>query len=86
MTLIGGLLLLKLGRSQRSHRQRVNLLSHAVAERAIDVLVTGDTRLTFERRAYDQRLKVPAIAGYFDHFAFEAIRYVALDVAGGWVH
>ena len=40
-------------RRQRSHRQRVNLLPHAVAERAVDVLVTRDTRLALERRADD---------------------------------
>ena len=64
----------------------MNLLSHAVTERAIDVLVTGDTRLAFERRAYDQRLEMPAIAGYLDHFAFEAIRDVALYVARRGFH
>ena len=59
-------------RRQRRHRQRVDLLAHAVAERRIDELVARDARQAANASRDDQRLEMLAVAGDVDVLAGEA--------------
>src|SRR6185503_16770332 len=49
--------------SKRHHRERVDFLAHAIAERRVDELVPLHAALALERRAHDQRLEMLAVAG-----------------------
>src|SRR4029079_4681850 len=51
-----------LRRRQRLHRQRMNLLAHALAEHAVDELVLPHLAQAGERRAHEKRLEVTPVA------------------------
>src|SRR5689334_12756759 len=53
-----------LGR-ERAHRQRVDLLAHALAERRVDELVALDAAPAGELRGDDERLEVLSVADHF---------------------
>src|SRR4051812_30691210 len=65
-----------LGR-ERAHRERVDLLAHALAERRVHQLVPLHAALAAERVAHDQRLEMLPVAGDL-HFA---ARQTGLDIA-----
>src|SRR5436190_4366238 len=58
-------------RRQRAHRQRVDFLAHALAERRIDKLVALHAIASGERIGNDQRLEVLAVADHFHVLARE---------------
>src|SRR6266446_534411 len=58
-------------RRQRAHRERMDLLAHALAERAIDQLVPLHTVAPGEFPRDDERLKVLAVADHFHVLAGE---------------
>ena len=60
----------------------MDLLAHALAERAVDELVLLHPRLAAERRAHDHRLEVMAVAGHLDVLALEACLDPLLDLFG----
>jgi hypothetical protein len=60
-----------LGR-QGAHRQGVDLLAHALAERGVDELVALDAVAAGERARYDQRLEVLPVADDLDVLAGKA--------------
>src|SRR5215467_4511227 len=51
-----------LGR-ERAHRQRVDLRSHALAQRRVHELVALDPALSTKRLAHDQRLEMLSVSG-----------------------
>ena len=61
-----------LRRRQRLHRQRVDFLTHPVAERAVHELMLLDFGQAREGGAYDHGLEMLAVAGNFDMLAGEA--------------
>src|SRR6201996_2073770 len=74
-----------LGRRQRLHRQRVDLLAHAVAERGIHALVAADAHQAFEFRRHDGGEEMSAVALHLEVIAGESVGDVALDVLGGGI-
>src|SRR5437879_3315020 len=62
---------------QRAHRQGVDLLTHALAERRIDELMALHAALAAERFAHDERFEVLSVA----HDAHRAALQPLLDVA-----
>ena len=66
---------------QRLHRQRVDLLAHAVAERGVDELVLLDARQARERVRDDHRLEMRAVAAHLDVLAGEP----GFDAMRGWI-
>jgi hypothetical protein len=70
------------GRRQGAHRQRVDLLAHAVSERAVHQLVPLHQPLALEKPRDDQRFEVLPVAVHFEGFALEACGDVAFDVVG----
>src|SRR5512135_2103036 len=67
-------------RRQGPHRQRVDFLAHALAERRIDQLMARNAGLAGERRTDDERLEVTAIAVDFNALARQSLRDIALHV------
>src|SRR5688572_4285154 len=57
---------------QRLHRERVDLLAHAIAERLVNQLVALHAALACERIGHHHRLEVLAVADDFDVLADEA--------------
>src|ERR1700712_2636963 len=70
------------GRRQRLHRQRVDLLAHALAECRIHALVAADANQAFELRRHDGGEEMSAVAFHLEVIAGESVRDVALDVLG----
>src|SRR5437764_1265692 len=66
-------------RRQRAHRQRVDFLAHALAERRIDELVALHAIASGELAGNDQRLEVLAIADDFDVLAGKSCLDAVLD-------
>ena len=60
-------------RRQRFHRQRVDFLAHAVAQRLVDQLVLLHLVFATEGFADDYRFPVMAVAGDFNMFAIESV-------------
>jgi hypothetical protein len=54
---------------ERTHRKRVDLLAHALAERRIDQLVALHAAAAGELRGDDERLEMLAVARDFDVLA-----------------
>src|SRR5471030_1102156 len=71
---------------QGFHRQRVDFLAHAVAQRGVDQLVALDQTLADEGRRNDDGLEVLAVALHFEVGAFEAGGQVAVDQFWGGGH
>src|SRR5687767_13185262 len=69
-------------RRERLHRERVYLLAHAIAQRAVDELVLPHLGETAKARADDDRLEMVAVAGDFDVIALEALLDALLDEIG----
>src|SRR5258706_2484698 len=59
-------------RRQGLHRQRVDFLAHAIAQRLVDQLVALHTVLALEGGRHDQRLEMLPVAAHLDAFAGEA--------------
>src|SRR6478752_8519462 len=74
-----------LGRGERLHRQRVDLLAHAVAEGAVDALVAGDPVRALELGGDDGGEEMAAVALDLEVLAGEVGGDEALDVARGGV-
>src|SRR6185369_16897606 len=74
-----------LGRGERLHRQRVDLLAHPVAEGAVDALVAGDPVRSLELRGDDGGEEMAAVAFDLEVLAGEVGGDEALDVARGGV-
>ena len=70
---------LPLFRGKGLHRQRVDLLAHAVAEGRVDELVLLDHPLAAEQRAHDDGFEMAAVADHLDVFGLEALLDVLLD-------
>src|SRR5450755_826199 len=70
-------------RRQGLHRQRVDLFTHSVAERAVDELVLLDLGQSRKRGADDHRLEMLAVAGDLDMLAGESGLNRAFDVLRG---
>src|SRR5262245_675534 len=70
-------------RGERAHRQRVDLLAHALAERGVDELVALDAALAAKRLADDERLEMLAVACDAHLAARQSLLDVAADVLGG---
>src|SRR5258706_12217276 len=66
-------------RRQRAHRERVDLLAHAIAERRIDQLMALHTGAPGELRRDDERLEMLAVAHDFDMLAGEPGLNALLD-------
>src|SRR5512144_2941638 len=60
------------GGRQGRHRQRVDLLAHALAERAVDELVRLHAREALELPAHDERLPVVTVARDLQVLAVDA--------------
>ena len=58
---------------ERLHREGMDLLAHAIAQRAVHELVLAHLGQSAEARAHDDRFEVPAVAGDFDVIALEAL-------------
>ena len=71
-----------LGRGERLHRQRVDLLAHSVAEGAVDALVAGDPVRALELGRDDGGEEMAAVAFDLDVLAGEVGGDEALDVVG----
>src|SRR5687768_5175973 len=69
---------------QRLHRERVDLLAHALAERAVHELMLPHARQSTEARAHDDRLEMMSVAGDFDVVALEALLDASAN--GFWIH
>src|SRR5688572_10465248 len=70
-------------RRERPHRQGVDLLAHALAERRVHQLVALHAALSRESRGHHQRLEVLAVADYFHALAGEPRADALLDAVGG---
>src|SRR3954470_14891250 len=66
-------------RGQRAHRQCVDFLAHALAERCVNELVALDATASGELVGNDQRLKVLAVADHFHVLAGEPGSDARLD-------
>ena len=75
-------LLAAFGGRERLHRQRVDLLAHAVAERAVDALVAGDAVRALEFGGDDGGEEMASVALDLDVLAGEAVGDETLDSAG----
>src|SRR5712691_9530393 len=62
-----------LGR-QRTHRQRMDFLAHALAERRVDQLMALHAAPSHELAGHDQRLEMLSVAGHFHMLAGESRR------------
>src|SRR5450432_3100403 len=71
------------GGGQRLHRQRMNLLAHAIAKRLVDALVSGDAIRAFELGRDDGREEMSAVALDLDVLASQSVGNETLDVFGG---
>src|SRR5207248_10891858 len=69
-------------RRERAHRERVDLLAHAIAERGVDELVALHPVAAGELLRDDERLEVLAVARDFDVLASEARLDALLDAFG----
>src|SRR6516164_7353466 len=69
----GRVVLLVLGGGERPHRQRVDLLAHAVAEGAVDALVPADAVGALEFARDDRREEMAAVALDLDVLAGQAL-------------
>src|SRR6266545_5836894 len=67
----------------RRHRQRMNLIAHALTESGVHELVTPDAGQAFELCRHDHRLEVLAVADDFEMLARHAGGDRALDGFGG---
>ncbi len=67
-----------LGGRERLHRKGVNFFAHAVAQGAVDDLVTLNPRFSGERVADDNRLEMCAIAFDCKVFAIELFADIGL--------
>jgi hypothetical protein len=67
---------------QRFHRQRVDFLAHALAQRAVHELVLAHLGQAPELRAHDDRLEVAAVACDFDVIALQSLFDALLDEIG----
>ena len=65
---------------ERLHRQRVDLLAHALAERRIHELVALHPALAAERLADDERLEMLSVARDAHLAALQPFLDVALDL------
>src|SRR5688572_14266760 len=70
-------------RGQRAHRQRVDLLAHALAERAVHQLMALHAILARERAGDDERLEMLAVADDFEVLAGNTCRDSLLDAVRG---
>lgn len=70
-------------RRQRLHRQRVDLLAHAIAERRIDELVALHPVAAGKLGRHDERLEMLAVAHHLDMLAAEARLDAALHALRG---
>src|SRR6266481_5895894 len=61
-------------RRQRAHRQRVDFLAHALAERRVDQLMALHAAPSRELAGHDQRLEMLAVADHFHMLAGEPRR------------
>src|SRR5688572_32617177 len=66
-------------RRQGAHRQRMDLLAHALAQRRVHQLVALHVAAAGELARDDQRLEVLPVARYFDMLAGEAAFDARLD-------
>ena len=59
-------------RREGLHRQRVNLLAHAIAQRLVDELVALHAALASEGGRNDHRLEMLPVANHLDSFAVKS--------------
>ena len=71
-----------LGRCQSLHRQRMNLLAHAVAQGFVDLLVSLDAAGTLKLGRHDGGVEVASVPLHCEVLANHAVRNKALDFGG----